>query len=501
MAEHIILIDDLKHWKKDYPAYPVIAAKDYLTNPYWSKKANVRVINLCRDLSYQSLGYYASLLAEARDHRMLPSVRTLQDLSRKTLYGPLLEDLDTMVGEAFGKQPQNNDIAKFEIMLSFGHCESESLKKLARKLYESFRVPLLRVEFRRNGRWRISKLKAGNLASLSHPQQDFFFQMLDQHLCQRWPKSADARQPRYDIAILHDPLEALPPSDKKALHAFIRAAQQHGMSAELITKKDYGRLAEYDALFIRETTKLNHHTYRFARKAVSEGMVVIDDPDSIVRCVNKIFLNELLATNRIPTPASIMLVKGDALEIAEQKLGYPMVLKIPDGSFSRGIFKVNNREALQQHALELFEHSELILAQAYTYTDFDWRVGILNNEVLYVCRYYMSRGHWQIINHTQTKSIPGKADTIKPEQAPPAVIQTALKAARLIGNGLYGVDLKETSTGVLVIEVNDNPSIDNGVEDRVLGEQLYQKIMAEFLRRLETRGQKRKANLALALSL
>ena len=498
MAEHIILIDDLKHWKKDYPAYPVIAAKDYLTNPYWSKKANVRVINLCRDLSYQSLGYYASLLAEARDHRMLPSVRTLQDLSRKVLYGPLLEDLDNMVSEAFGKQPQNNDIARFEVTISFGHCESVSLKKLARKLYESFRVPLLRVEFRRNGRWRISKLKAGNLASLSYPQQTFFFQMLEQHLSQRWQKSADARQPRYEIAILHDPLEVLPPSDKKALNAFIRAAQQQGMAAELITKKDYGRLAEYDGLFIRETTRLNHHTYRFARKAVSEGMVVIDDPDSIVRCVNKIFLYELLSTNRVPTPASFMLVKGEALEIAEQKLGYPMVLKVPDGSFSRGMFKVSNREELQRDSLILFEHSELILAQAYTYTEFDWRVGILNNEVLYVCRYYMSRGHWQIINHTQNKTIAGKVDTLMPEQAPPAVIQTALKAARLIGNGLYGVDLKETAKGVLVIEVNDNPSIDSAVEDKVLGEQLYHKVMAEFFQRLEARGQKRKAQLALA---
>ena len=265
------------------------------------------------------------------------------------------------------------------------------------------------------------------------------------------------------------------------------------MSAELITKKDYARLAEYDALFIRETTALNHHTYRFARKAVSEGLVVIDDPDSIVRCVNKIFLNELLSTNRLATPASIVLVKGENLTKAELALGYPMVLKIPDGSFSRGMFKVKDRAQLEHHAAELFAHSELILAQAYTYTDFDWRVGVLNNEVLYVCRYYMSRGHWQIINHTNgSKAIAGKSDTLKPEQAPPAVIQTALKAARLIGNSLYGVDLKETAQGVLVIEVNDNPSMDSGVEDKVLGEQLYNKVMAEFLRRLEARSQGRK---------
>jgi glutathione synthase/RimK-type ligase-like ATP-grasp enzyme len=490
MPEHLLLIDDLKHWKKDYPAgYSVVAVKDYLGNPQWAKKSSLRVTNLCRDLSYQSPGYYASLLAEARGHRMIPAVRTLQDLSRKTLYGPILDDLDSMVTAAFGKQPQSTDIARFEIAIHFGQCESPALKKLARKLYEAFRVPILRVEFRRNGRWRISKLKAGNLAALSHPQQETFFKVLGQYLRKPWQKASDARQMRYDLAILHNPEEALPPSDKHALAAFIRAAQTVGIAAELITPKDFGRLAEYDALFIRETTALNHHTYRFARKAASEGMVVIDDPESILRCVNKIFLNELLAANRISTPTSVMLIKGEKFDKVEQQLGYPLVLKIPDGSFSRGMFKVTCRAELEQRARELFEHSELILAQAYTYTDFDWRVGVLNGEVLYVCRYYMSRGHWQIIDHSATgKPKEGKSDTLDVGQVPTAVIQTALKAARLIGNGLYGVDIKETDQGILVIEVNDNPSIDSGVEDKLLGDGLYQKIMQEFLRRLDARG-------------
>ena len=57
-------------------------------------------------------------------------------------------------------------------------------------------------------------------------------------------------------------------------------------------KKDYLRLAEYDALFIREDTSLDDHTYRFSKKAEKEGMVVIDDPNSILKCTNKsIWLN------------------------------------------------------------------------------------------------------------------------------------------------------------------------------------------------------------------
>ena len=65
------------------------------------------------------------------------------------------------------------------------------------------------------------------------------------------------------------------------------------------------------------------------------------------------------------------------------------------------------------------------------------------------------------------------------------MIQTALKAARLIGDGFYGVDLKQSEKGVFVIEVNDNPNIDMGVEDVVLKDRLYEMIMAEFVRRLD----------------
>ncbi len=79
------------------------------------------------------------------------------------------------------------------------------------------------------------------------------------------------------------------------------------------------------------------------------------------------------------------------------------------------------------------------------------------------------------------------------DEAPADVVRTAVKAANLIGDGLYGVDLKQTAQGLRVIEINDNPSIDRNVEDAVLGNDLYRRIMAEFLRRLESRGQRRRA--------
>ena len=39
--------------------------------------------------------------------------------------------------------------------------------------------------------------------------------------------------------------------------------------------------------------------------------------------------------------------------------------------------------------------------------------------------------------------------------------------------------------GITRIEVNDNPNMDRGIEDRYLGDELYRLVMAEFLRRIE----------------
>ena len=39
-----------------------------------------------------------------------------------------------------------------------------------------------------------------------------------------------------------------------------------------------------------------------------------------------------------------------------------------------------------------------------------------------------------------------------------------------------------------MIEVNDNPNLDLGVEDAVLKDELYRRVLGELVRRIEARG-------------
>jgi glutathione synthase/RimK-type ligase-like ATP-grasp enzyme len=164
------------------------------------------------------------------------------------------------------------------------------------------------------------------------------------------------------------------------------------------------------------------------------------------------------------------------------------VLKIPDGSFSRGVIKVDDLDQLAKAAAHLFQSTALLIAQEFLYTEFDWRIGVLNRKPLYACKYFMSRGHWQIYNHSARGSArSGGFECMKIDDAPAEVVRLAVRGSSAIGNGLYGVDIKQTHDRTVLIEVNDNPSIDASVEDAELGEELYQRIMRELLRRMEAK--------------
>lgn len=256
---------------------------------------------------------------------------------------------------------------------------------------------------------------------------------------------------------------------------------------ELITRSDSGRLLEFDALFIRETTAVNHHTYRIARRAEAAGMIVIDDPVSILRCTNKVYLAELLTRAKVPTPQTTIAHRRNADKLAGT-LSYPCVLKRPESAFSQGVVKAANADEFKARLAEFFEDSELVIAQQYMRTDFDWRVGVMDGRAMFACKDHLARGHLQIAKHDSTATSKpkfGKCETFPVETAPRKAVATAVKAAGLIGNGLYGVDVKEVGGQFFVIEVNDNPNLNSSVEDAVLRDERYRRIMESFAKRIE----------------
>jgi glutathione synthase/RimK-type ligase-like ATP-grasp enzyme len=489
--KHLLVLDDPKEWPLHIDGVEVCSAKSYLTCDDPGKKRGVRVYNLCKSYRYQTLGYYVSLLASARGHKPIPSVSTIQELKSKPILKTVTEELDQLIQKSL----HDLKTSDFTLSIYFGHNLAKRYDRLSAHLYSIFQAPLLRAYFHRDStgesqapHWRLISIKPVSGMEIPPEHYDFVQAAAKNYFAGKKVGTKKRSDLQFDIAILIDPTDPEGPSNTKAIEKFCKAAIDLGLNPEIITKEDFGRIAEFDALFIRETTSVKHHTFRFAQRAAMEGLVVIDDPESILRCTNKIYLAELLSTHHIRTPRTLIVHRENVGDVAKT-IGFPCILKQPDSAFSQGVTKARDAEELVEKLEQLWTTSDLVIAQEFLPTEFDWRIGILDRKPIYACKYYMAPNHWQIIKREQStaREIDGRVVTFPLEDVPPKVVAAALKSANLVGDGLYGVDLKEIDGKPFVIEVNDNPNIDHGYEDTILKNALYTQVMSVFRERIERR--------------
>jgi glutathione synthase/RimK-type ligase-like ATP-grasp enzyme len=464
-------------------AHKIISVKEYLSAPQLFKGARPHVINLAASYAYQSSGYYASLLAGARGHKVIPSVETIIDLSERRLYENAVPELEDSLNKCLGGDGRE---APETLRIFFGTSQDKRLDRFTRLVFDWFRAPALEIEIG-TGQWaNIKRIRLTCFNRLGGADRERFLGAMDTYTGRVWRDPRQKSPAKYSIATLCDTNEKLPPSSITSLKHWARIAARMGVDVSPITKKDMARLANYDALFIRETTSISNHTYRFARRAEQEGMPVIDDPVSMIRCTNKVYLHELLDGAGIPMPRSQILSGTANLEAVAESIRFPMVVKIPDGSFSRGVKKASDMKELKPLVESWLKDTDLLIAQEFMPTEFDWRVGVLDGEPLFVTQYLMARKHWQIINHeARGRNVEGGFRPLRLEDAPAELLAIATKTARMIGRGFYGVDIKQTDTGYYVIEINDNPNLDHGVEDAGDKDAVWTRLTRWFIERID----------------
>jgi len=302
-----------------------ISFEDYLRDYPKNQEPKTRVINLCDTGIYLSKGYYCSLLAEAREHISLPSVKTineLRDLKREgSAFINLKRDLE---GFKLGAEPQS-------VMVYFGYAENFALQKVAKKVFTQYPAPILKISFWiENGDLRL-RIEDISFSALDEQQSTNFLKRLSEYTESIWRKG-QRKLFRWDMAILVNSQEKVPPSNKEAIARFIKAASKHGINAETVEADKLQYISHYDALFIRETTGIDHYTYRLACRAENSGLVVMDDPTSILRCCNKVYLQDAFSYQNVPCLRTRFLSdqKKETLEELEESFGYPLVLKMPE---------------------------------------------------------------------------------------------------------------------------------------------------------------------------
>ncbi len=253
------------------------------------------------------------------------------------------------------------------------------------------------------------------------------------------------------------------------MEQYVAQAPDHGHRAKVIDVADFTELASFDAAFLRLDTGVLGLSFAASRYAWELGLRVVDDPRSILTCMNKAHVQGILERAGIATPDTVLLTRAgyDGLDPDAwfEELGSPIVCKAPSGAFSSAVEKAHDPAELVKVVRRFFGRSDVVLLQRYMPSRYDWRVGFLCGRPLYAAKYHIPQGAWRIHDRPEgaDRKVWAKVERIDLDAVPQTVMETARRAARAVGTGLYGVDLKQ-GDDVVVIEVNDNPNMDHGQE-------------------------------------
>jgi len=195
-----------------------------------------------------------------------------------------------------------------------------------------------------------------------------------------------------------------------------------------------------------------------SRVYTAAGASVINRPEVIEVCGDKLATNAALAAAGVPAPRTGVAFTVEAvLELCE-RFGYPVVLKPVVGSWGRMVSRLSDRDAVEA----VLEHKEVLGGpqhKVFYVQEFvpkpgrDIRAFVVGDEV--IAAIYRSSEHW--ITNTARGADASNCPLTD------ALVEVTSAAARAVGGGVLAVDVIESERGLLVVEVNHTMEFRNSV--------------------------------------
>jgi [lysine-biosynthesis-protein LysW]--L-2-aminoadipate ligase len=246
----------------------------------------------------------------------------------------------------------------------------------------------------------------------------------------------------------------------------LQALQERGVAFERI---DVRQLAfgmngamknPYDVVLIR---CLSHTRAMYAARILAGyGVRTVNDHQAIATCGDKVLTTMAFEEHGVPTPRTVVAFAQHTALVTMEKMGYPVVVKPPVGSWGRLIAKLNDREAAEA-VLEHKMHDAKCRKQdaAYYIQDYidkpgrDIRTLVVGDETVYAV--YRHSAHW--ITNT------ARGGETAPCSLSPQIDRISRAAARAVGGEIVAVDLLEAPDGSLLVnEVNHTPEFHGAVK-------------------------------------
>jgi RimK family alpha-L-glutamate ligase len=184
--------------------------------------------------------------------------------------------------------------------------------------------------------------------------------------------------------------------------------------------------------------------YRLQRS----GLYILNPPEAIEHCVDKYDILAILEENGIPVPSTAVTENVAEALIAFNELGRDVIVKPLFGSRGVGATRVNDEEvALTIFRAVTFYHGVIYLQKFVDHGFSDIRAFVIGDRLVASMR-RLGRG-WKT-NYSQG----GTPTVIELEKT---LEDMATKSASLVDCKVAGVDILESQSGPVVVDVNSQP--------------------------------------------
>jgi len=187
------------------------------------------------------------------------------------------------------------------------------------------------------------------------------------------------------------------------------------------------------------------------------GLFVLNSSQSIENAKNKLTTLQILATNNVPIPKTMLAKFPLNVDIVEREFTYPLIVKTVSGSYGKGVFLCENRDQMKDLA-DLIEVSK------------DPKVNVIIQEFVLFSNgkdirvFVVGRRHIgamvRIAREGKLKANFSAGGTVEPFDLNPAVEWLAVESAKLVGLDIAGIDILFDGDSYKVCEVNSSPGFE-----------------------------------------
>ncbi|MHA7840274.1 MAG: 30S ribosomal protein S6--L-glutamate ligase [Gammaproteobacteria bacterium] len=217
-------------------------------------------------------------------------------------------------------------------------------------------------------------------------------------------------------------------------------------------------LAPFDAIIPRIGAKRTFYGTAIVRQLETMGTYSINPSIAITRSRDKLRSQQLLAMKGIDMPITAFAhAPKDVDDLIKLVEGPPLVIKLIEGTQGVGVVLAETKKAAESVIQTLMGLNANIIVQEFIKEakGADIRCFIVGDKVVAAIKRQAEPGEFRANIHRG-----GAAEPIKITKAER---ETAVKAAKVMGLSMAGVDLLRSNRGPLVLEINSSPGLE-GIE-------------------------------------